>query len=266
MSVETMANPIDKIKKIKGKSWTEIRSRGEQALSGYTEQMGLSGKLPSDEDLVKLIDKSHIRSEKISPATLLEKFRENSEYAFFPSFRQKQKTLEIFRAEFGEKSARWFIEKADRMVEGKFDLLGYLNLDFGAEVDWHFEPVANKRIPLKHWKQFDELETHETGDKKIVWELNRHQHFFTLGVAFWLTKDERYARLFAQHLDGWMEQNPPGMGINWFSSLEVAFRSISWIWAFNLFKNSEALTPELFQKALKFLLLHARHIEKYLST
>ena len=50
MLAKTMANPIDKLKKIKGKSWTEIRTRGEQAISGYTEQIGLSGKLPSDEE------------------------------------------------------------------------------------------------------------------------------------------------------------------------------------------------------------------------
>ncbi|MGC2238025.1 MAG: alginate lyase family protein [Pyrinomonadaceae bacterium] len=266
MSVETMANPIDKLKKIKGKSWTELRTRSEQAFSVYSEQIGLSGKLPSDEELLKLIDKTRLSSEKVSPQILFDKFRENSESAFFPSFWQNEKAIELFRREFGEKNSRAFIEKADRMIQGKFDLLGYLNLDFGALVDWHFEPVAGKHSPLKHWKQFDELDASETGDKKVIWELNRHQHFFTLGVAFFLTGDERYAMTFARHLDSWMEQNPPGMGINWFSSLEVSMRAISWIWAFNFFKDSKALTPELFQKALKFLYLHGRHIEKYLST
>lgn len=266
MSVETMVNPLEKIKKMKGKSWTEILTRGEQALSVYTEQIGLSGKLPTDDELIQLLEKSYFGKEKISPQILFEAFGENADFAFFPSFRQKEQTLETFRREFGERSARYFIEKASRMLSGKFDLLGYLNLDFGADIDWHFEPVAGKRIPLKHWKQFDELDTAETGDKKIVWELNRHQHFFTLGVAYWLTKDERYAECFVRHLESWMEKNPPGTGINWFSSLEVAFRAISWIWGFNFFKDSPAVAPELFHKALKFLYLHGRHIEKYLST
>ena len=93
------------------------------------------------------------------------------------------------------------LETADNLVEGKFDLLGYKQLDFGEEVDWHFEPIAGKRSPLKHWKQFDELDARETGDKKIVWELNRHQHFFTLGVAYGLTENEIYAETFAKHLD-----------------------------------------------------------------
>jgi hypothetical protein len=266
MSVETMANPIDKLKKIKGKSWSELRTRSEQAFAVYSEQIGLSGKLPTDEELLKLIEKSQFGTEKITPQTLFDKFFENSEYAFFPSFRQKEKTLEAFRREFGERSARFFIEKADRMIDGKFDLLGYLNLDFGAPIDWHYEPVAGKNSPLKHWKQFDELDSSETGDKKVIWEINRQQHFFTLGVAYWLTGDERYAKVFAEHLESWMQQNPPGMGVNWLSSMEVAFRAISWIWAFNFFKNSKSFTPELFQKALKFLFLHGKHIEKYLST
>ncbi len=145
-------------------------------------------------------------------------------------------------------------------------MLGYKNLDFGAEVDWHLEPLSGKQSPLKHWKQFDELSSEETGDKKIVWELNRHQHFFTLGVAFWLTGDESYAETFVRHLESWMDTNPPGIGVNWLSSLEVSFRTISWIWAFNFFKDSKNFTPELFQKTLKFVYAHGRHLEKYLST
>lgn len=261
-----MANPIDKIKKIKGKTWTELRARGGQAISARADQIGLSGNLPSDEELKRLIDANFLNPEDVSPEKLLEQFYLEAEYNFFPAFRQKKQTLEYFRGEFGEQSARFFIERAERAIEGKFDLLGYENLDFGANVDWHFEPVSGKHSPLKHWKQFDELDAEETGDKKIVWELNRHQHFFDLGVAFWLTGDERYAATFARHLDGWMRQNPPGTGVNWASSLEVALRAISWIWAFQFFRDSPGFTAPTFQKALKFLFLHARHLEKYLST
>ncbi len=261
-----MANPIDKLKKIKGKSWTEIRTRGEQALSGYTEKVGLSGKLPSDEEFSELIEKSHFGTEEATAENLFAKFCEDAQFGFFPAFREKEKTLEIFHDVFGEKSARYFIEKAERLIEGGFDLLGYKNLNFGREIDWHYEPIADKHSTLKHWKQFDELDAEETGDKKIIWELNRHQHFFALGTAYWLTDDERFAETFALHLESWMEQNPPAAGINWFSSLEVALRLISWIWAFNFFKDSRSLTPELFQKALKFLYVHGKHIEKYLST
>ena len=104
------------------------------------------------------------------------------------------------------------------------------------------------------------------GDKKIVWELNRHQHFSTLGQAYWLTGDERYAQAFVDQLSSWMLQNPPKIGINWASSLEVGFRAIAWLWAFYFFNHSASLPADLFARALKFLYLQGRHLETYLST
>ena len=266
MKSEVMVNPLDQLKKLKGRSWTELRSRGEQAFSVYSEQIGLGGKMPTDDELVQLLNKSFFGKGKITPEILFDRFFEHSDETFFPSFRDTNQTVEVFRRQFKGKAIANILEKSEKIIEGKFDLLGYLNLDFGTVIDWHYEPISGKHLPLKHWKQFDELDTEETGDKKIIWEINRHQHFFTLGAAYRLTGEERYAATFARHIESWMEQNPPGIGINWFSSLEVAFRAISWIWAFHFFKGSNSFTPELFQKALKFLYLHGRHLEKYLST
>ncbi len=260
-----MSNPFDKIKKMKGRSWSEIRARGEQAITARAERIGLSGNLPTDEEFIGLVDESFFGAGNITPEKIFERFCEDAEYNFFPAFRQKELTIEAFRAAHSEEG-RIIIEKAGRAVEGKFDLLGFEKLDFGADVNWHYEPLSGKTAPLKHWKQFDELSTEETGDKKIVWELNRQQHFFDLGAAFWLTGDERYAEIFVRHLDGWMEANQPGNGVNWVSSLEVAFRVISWIWAFNFFKDSSTFSPATFWKAARFVYSHGRHIEKYLST
>jgi len=259
-------NPLDRLKKLKGRSWTELRSRGEQAISVYSEQMGLAGKIPSDEEFLELLNKSVFGKGRITADIVRDRFFEIGEETFFPAFRNTAQTVETFRQKFKGKAIANVLEKAEKIIEGKFDLLGYTSLDFSEAIDWHYEPISGKRPPLRHWKQYDELDTTETGDKKIIWEINRHQHFFTLGVAYRLTGEERYAATFARHIESWMEQNPPGFGINWFSSLEVSFRAISWIWAFHFFKDSSSLTPELFQKAVKFLHLHGRHLEKYLST
>lgn len=266
LAPNTMANPLDKLKKIKGKSWTELRTRGEQIIAARTDQIGLSGNLPGDEELFNLIDKSHFSGETPNANDLFIKFYEDAEYNFFPAFRQKSFIRENFQTLFGAESADAIIERAERITTGKFDLLGYENLDFGEPVDWHFEPISGKISPKKHWKQFDELATDETGDKKIVWELNRQQYFFDLGAAFWLTGKEKFAKTFVAHLSGWMQENQPGTGVNWVSSLEVSFRVISWVWAFNFFKESTNFTPDVFQNALKFVYSHGRHLEKYLST
>ncbi len=73
------------------------------------------------------------------------------------------------------------------------------------------------------------------GDHKIIWELNRHQHFLTLARAWWIGGHRPARATFVRHLTGWMDANPPLVGINWASMLELALRSLSWIWALECF-------------------------------
>ena len=61
------------------------------------------------------------------------------------------------------------------------------------------------------------------GDHKIIWELNRHQHWLALGRAYALTGDARYYR-GSSRAGELAAANPPLMGINWASMLELAFR------------------------------------------
>ena len=259
---ETMALPLNRIKKIR--SLNEILTRSGQAVSAYREQRRGGNEIPSDEEFFGQMEVSQFGKTPIVSETLWQKFYNNGRDHFFPSCQDPKRSVEQFRSLFPG-SAVNFVESADAILSGRIDLLGLSNLYVGTEIDWHLEPVSSKRSPLKHWKEFDELDSSETGNKKILWELNRHQHFFTLGVAYWLSGDERYAEAFAQHLETWMEQNPPGIGVNWVSSLEVAFRAMSWTWSFHFFEESDHFTPELFKQALKYLYQHGRHIERYLS-
>ncbi len=263
MSVETLTKPLDKIKKIR--SLDEVLTRGGQALSAYRDRLKGAAELPADDDFVRSIKNKFFGKTPIIAETIWQKFYKNGETAFFHSFENREKSLAIFRQTFGEASVNYFIDAAESIVVGRIDVLGFKNIYIGTDVDWHREPLSEKRSPLKHWKEFDDLNTTESGNKKVTWEINRHQHFFTLGVAFWMTEDDRYAETFARHLESWIEQNPTGIGINWTSSLEVALRAISWIWAFHFFKDADAFTPQLFKTALKSLYLHGRHIEQYLS-
>jgi hypothetical protein len=261
-----MANPLETIKKIRGRSWSELRTRGGQAISVYTERMGLTGGLPSETEIWNLLEKDHFDGDVPSLKELLSKFREASAKSFFPAFIDKEYSSNTFRILFGDQVVSAAVEKAERLLDGKYDLMGYKNLYLSRVPDWHYEPISGKRSPMKHWHDFDELSTDETGDKKVVWELNRHQHFFTLGAAYYLTSNEKYAAVFVSHLHDWMEQNPPQQGVNWFSSLEVSFRAMSWIWGLNFFKHSKFLDSKTLLNAMRFLYAHGMHLEKYLST
>lgn len=262
-----MAGRLTKLKKLRGRSLNELCVRAAQALNVYAERRGWSRKaqVPADATFSKMLDPARMAQGGPAASSLLEHFRARTSPAFFRAFAEPEETI-------AELNHRWprakdvVVERADLICQGYFDLLGLRALHFGEPVDWHLEPVSGKRAPLLHWSCMDELDSDLTGDKKITWELNRHQYLMTLGRAYWHTRDERYAQTFVAHLDAWMDRNPPKLGINWASSLEISFRAISWLWALHFFKNSSHLTPQFFLRALKFLYLHARHLETYLST
>jgi hypothetical protein len=244
------------LQKIRKASLQELRVRAAQRIAAFTERRGWStlARLPSDRRLQSLLN--------IGNADFLEYFRLRPEPAFFAD---PQEAAAEFKSRWPDASQQ-LVEEADRVTMGRFDLLGLRNLSFGYPIDWHFEPVAEKCLPLLHWSKLDYLDAEVAGDKKIIWELNRHQHFVRLGQAYCLTDEPRFSHVFANYLGYWMEDNPPKLGINWASSLEVAFRSISWLWALHFFKFSPGLSSDLVKRALKYLYLSARHLESYLST
>ena len=158
------------------------------------------------------------------------------------------------------------IHEADDICRHRFRLLGYENLDYGSQIDWHRDVVHGKRAPLKPWFKIDFLNFEEVGDHKIIWELNRHQHLVTLAKAWRLTHRERYATELLAQLSSWRGANPYPIGINWGSSLEVAFRSISWLWVYYLLADSHALPPDFGTELSQGLALNGTYIERYLST
>lgn len=257
-----MSNVFNKLKKLKGRSFDELRVRGSQKLSALAEKRKLTKetRLPSDDEFYNLLDSKIINTNNLTYEKFLEHFRTRTSPKFFKSFHEEEKT----KAALSFFDASALIEKAERICNGRFDLLGFKELFFGEPVDWHTDPVSGNRTPLVHWSEIEDVKANDSVDKKIIWELNRCQHFITLGRTFWHTNDECYLKTFEKLIDGWMDENPPKLGVNWLSSLELAFRSISWLWAFYFFK--DYLNAEIFSRACKFLYLHARHLEKYLST
>lgn len=171
--------------------------------------------------------------------------------------------IECLRLRLPHQTAR-IVRDADQICARRFDLLGYHALDFGREIDWSLDPVHSRRAPLAPWFRIPFLDFETVGDHKIIWELNRHQHLTTLARAFLLTDENRYIDELQAQWHSWHAANPYPFGINWASSLEVAFRTLAWIWIDRLLagrgmdKFRAALAPAIAQ--------HARYIEKYLST
>jgi hypothetical protein len=234
----------------------ELVFRGRQELSKRLERLGVIGS-PSVRP-GSILDKLPAEG-----GTLLDRFREAAAVRFFGgAVSGETRALLASRIPGARRQA---VSVAEAICQRRFDLLGYRRLFFGDPVDWHLDPVSGRRAPLVHWSRLDPLDAATVGDSKVVWELNRHQWLVGLGQAYQQTGDERYAEAVARYVREWLRANPPGLGINWTSSLEVALRLISWCWALVLFRNSRALSPDLFVEMLGAIWDHAAHVERNLS-
>jgi hypothetical protein len=129
------------------------------------------------------------------------------------------------------------VARAEQILAGRYDLLGYRALQLGAEPDWHTDAVHGRRSPVVYWADVPFLDP-SSGDHKIIWELNRHQHWLALGRAYALSGDRRFYECFVAQLRSWLDANPPLVGTNWASMLELAFRSLSWLWALEMFASA----------------------------
>ena len=158
------------------------------------------------------------------------------------------------------------VASAEKICRHRFDVLGFSNLEYGSELDWHIDIVHGKRAPRMPWFQVGYLDFDQVGDSKITWELNRHQHLVILAKAYRLTGKQEFAEEAIRQWQHWQVQNPYPIGVNWASSLEVAFRSLSWIWTLFLLQSSPVMTPALRRDWVRALAINGRHIDTYLST
>ncbi|MBO0798875.1 MAG: alginate lyase family protein, partial [Blastocatellia bacterium] len=261
-----MAVDFKKLKKLRGRSTQELRDRAKQEWTKLSERILYPGRIElSDTGLLRELRPSlQNGGGEASAEPLANRISKFKVKAFSPAFAQREEIREIMEKRFSAERIG-IIGRAERIARGRFDLLGLTDLNFGDPIDWRAEPTSKKCSPLLHWSKIDYLNPDVTGDKKVTWELNRHQFLVTLGQAYWLTGDERYAEIFVSLVSSWIDANPLKRGINWVSSLELAFRAISWLWALNLFASSKRLTPQFLLRVLKQLVAHGRHIESYLS-
>ena len=241
-------------------SISEVAYRARQEASKLVERSRPGGGRTPGETLDLL--KRRVPEFADAPGAL-ERFRSIVQHRFFAGATSPS-TIHLVRSGAPESCAA-IVASAARVTRGRFDLLGYSQLAFGDPIDWHRDPVSGRRAPDVHWSRIDPLDAATVGDSKVIWELSRHQWLVTLAQAHQFTGDPRYVRAAADYVDAWLEANPPGIGINWASSLELSYRSIAWCWALVLLRDTGFLTPERFVRLVAALWLHMRHVERYLS-
>ncbi len=157
------------------------------------------------------------------------------------------------------------IEEADRLCQHRVELLGLGEIQLGRNINWHRDPITGRSWPRRFWADYNLTDENQAGDPKYVHELNRHQHLPRLAKAYFLTGKERYAREAVEQISSWIDQNPPGQGVHWHSSLEIGLRAISWLWTIFFLIGSESLNEGAARFICQSLLAQLDHVHRYPS-
>jgi len=171
-------------------------------------------------------------------------------------------TAAAIRASFPD-SIEGSRNQADAILAHRIQVFGNV-CDLGGSIDWHRDPWSGARWPQTHYSRMP-LTLGHGGDVRVVWELNRLQHFITLGRAYALTGDERYTDEFLTQLTSWNEANPPRFGPNWMNAMEAAIRAVNLIAGLEMFSGSPRLTDEAIGLVLKTLIAHGNFISSNLE-
>jgi uncharacterized heparinase superfamily protein len=191
-------------------------------------------------------------------------WRELAASPFFLSPASREATVAAHRARFPG-AEREIVAAADRILLHEFDLLGSGPKCLGPKLPWHEDFKTGRVWPLDYSVTIEYSELDRSTDVKVPWELSRCQHFPRLGQAYWLTRDEKYAREYIAEIDDWIECNPWAYGVNWACAMDVALRAVSWIWGFYFFADSPSIDQAFRGRLLRSLYLHGEYVATHLE-
>lgn len=158
------------------------------------------------------------------------------------------------------------INSADEIVNHKLSYFHLLSHDHGNPIQWNKDHGHNVISPLHLATKIDYRDFRETGDCKLVWEPNRHQHLVVLARAWRASGNDKYALEIKEQINSWLEQCPYGYGMNWRSPMELSIRLINWVWSIDLTWESAIFSGAFRESLLHYTYLHLIDITRKYST
>ena len=165
-------------------------------------------------------------------------------------------TPEGLLAVLGDAGKTALLAQADEIVTGLVRLFGAKPVDLKLTIPGNLAHwtayETNPSLLIPHYSLFPDI--------KILWEPARFGWAFSLGRAFHLTRDEKYAESFWRNYETFVAANPTGLGPNWTSAQEVALRLMAFVWAAQVFSGSSSSTPEREAALARAVTFHALRI------
>ncbi len=207
---------------------------------------------------------THVNCVWPSIDSLLDHLAARPASSFILPHESSREILAILTSQYPEHVSA-ILAAADAACRNELSLLGQ-EFKFGGEIDWNKDPVTGWKFPKLPQNQMSQyIGAERPVDLIFFWEMNRQQHFITLGIAYWLTDNPKYINAFCRQIQNWIDTNPPRQSINWYYGLEISIRLIAWTVAFQFFRNSPKFREEIGSKFLKSLWQQASFLRNHLQ-
>ncbi|GLI56916.1 hypothetical protein PM10SUCC1_24300 [Propionigenium maris DSM 9537] len=157
------------------------------------------------------------------------------------------------------------IFQANKICDHKFNLLGSGEINLGRKINWHKDYKSDFCWPKLYYKKLKIVDLNNDSDVKFPWELSRFQHIPTLGQAYWLTNDEKFALEFKEEVEDWIKENPVYIGVNWTCTMDVCIRVINFIIGYFYFNNSAHIDEKFKKNLFKNLYVSGKFIKRNLE-
>lgn len=159
---------------------------------------------------------------------------------------------------------RWRVLATDTK-DKRFSFLGATWPESERRGIWHLDPVTGREWPKDQYC-FDINYRHSAvyGDVKYVWELNRLQYLQPVAALARVTDDETLKSFVFSEIESWIDANPPFLGVNWPSGIELSLRAVSVLTVTRLI-GGPAASPGLTRKVRALLAATADWLSRYPS-
>jgi hypothetical protein len=208
----------------------------------------LAKSIPQISQAYELFQKSNTKEAGV---ILIEYFRSRTNTQWFFSRKNKEKLLLDFRSNFQSQIAK-HIETADKLLQGK--------------ISWGGEDQTCGYPP--NWLE-------QKSDEEYMEFLNRHFFMPDLGIAYWCTGNEKYAKACVDLISDFLDKvaipdvvtyqvKNYGFGRSPWVLLNTGLRARMWLSTLEYIIDSPSITPEFIFKFL-YGVIHHRAILRYLS-
>lgn len=153
------------------------------------------------------------------------------------------------------------------ILAGRWRAFGHLPIQVDDPPHWHQDYWVGRDLATRESAfRLNHRALPKGADVKLIWELSRWYQLLRLAQASYVLKDEAAGGKCLDWLEDWLRNNPPLVGWNWTSALEVGMRLIQFTWIDALLDQGPPhLRERLHRLRPQILLPHVAYAWRYRS-